>query len=112
MQKELYKIVVARNFRLEYYILTSALELEGKIVQVFGVEIIKKQRKDGVLLSEAKAVKNVCVSEGQVKALVQMLAENLVTPITLGDVVEDLIAEHRFTTQEEREMLDSLFVSA
>ena len=112
MQKELYKIATARNFRLEYHILKNALEHEGKLLSVYGVEIIKKQRKDGVFLSEAKAIKNVCVSVDQIKRLVQLLAENLVTPITLNDVVEDLIAEHKLATPKEQEILDGLLVDA
>ena len=112
MQKELYKIASAKNFRLEYHILTNVLDHEGQFIPVYGVEIIKKQRKDGVFLSEAKAIKDICVSENAIKRLVQMLAENLVTPITLKDIVEDLIAEHKLATTEEQEILDSLFVSA
>jgi len=112
MQKELYKIAAAKNFRLEYSVLTNAIEHEGQLITVYGVEIIKKQRKDGVLLSETKSIKNICVSEDQIKKLVQTLAENLVTPITLKDIVEDLIAEHKFATPEEQEILDSVFISA
>ena len=112
MQKELYKIAAAKNFRLEYYVLENAIEHEGRLLCVYGIEIIKKQRKDGVFLSEAKSIKNICVSEGQIKSLAQMLAENLVTPITLKDIVEDLIAEHKLATPEEQEILDSVFISA
>jgi len=96
MQKELCKIVSARNFRVEYSILTNAMELEGRLIEAYGIEVTKKQRKDGVLLSETKSIKNISISEDEIRNLARLLAENYVTPITVKDVVEDFVAEGRF----------------
>ena len=108
MQKELCKIAVARNFRVEYHILKSKIEYEGEELEVYGVEIVKKQRKNGVLTVENEAIENICVSKDKVYELILTLAKNLVTPITLRDIVEDMIAEGRLTTSEERLILDGM----
>jgi len=108
MQKELYKIAVARNFRVEYHVLTSDIEHEGEELQVYGVEIVKKQRKNGVLTIEKELIENICVSKDKICELIMTLAKNLVTPITLRDVVEDMIAEGRLATEKEQLILDGM----
>ena len=108
MQKELYKIAVARNFRMEYHILESTIEHEGEIIDVYGVEIVKKQRKNGVLTVENGAIENICVSKEKICDFIVTLAKNLVTPITLRDIVEDMIVEGRLATDEEQSILDGM----
>ncbi|MCL2740053.1 MAG: DUF6514 family protein [Oscillospiraceae bacterium] len=108
MQKELYKIAVARNFRMEYHILESVIEHEGGEVRVFGVEIVKKQRKNGVLAVEVEAVENVCITRERICDFIITLANNLVTPVTLRDIVEDMIAVGQLATAEERLILDEM----
>lgn len=76
--------------------LTHAMEYEGKLIEAYGIEVTKKQRKDGVLLSETKAIKDISISKGEIENLAQKLAENFVTPITVRDVIDDFVAEGKF----------------
>jgi len=108
MQKELYKIAVARNFRIEYHILKSQIEHEGESIEVYGVELVKKQRQNGVLTKEVETIPNICVSGDRIRELTLTLANNLVTPMTLRDIVEDMIAEGKLATMEEQTILDGM----
>ncbi|GHV16280.1 hypothetical protein FACS189425_00260 [Clostridia bacterium] len=107
MQKEFYKMMSTGKFRLEYYITKSEIESEGISVSTYGVEIIKKQRKNGIVLTETKAIQNVCVSERQIYKLMDLLAVNLVTPITLKDIIDDLIIEQKINSPKEQLILDN-----
>lgn len=108
MQREFYKMASTRKFRLEYYITRGEVKTEGATVSTFGIEIMKKQRKNGVILMESKCANNICVSETQVRRLIDLLAENLVTPITLNDIVEDLTFDGKINSPSEQILLDTL----
>lgn len=58
----------------------------------FGIEVIKKQEIDGIVYRETKAVKHIGNSTDKVDRLLKLLCKNSVTPICVGDVLEDLNA--------------------
>jgi fructose-specific phosphotransferase system component IIB len=96
-----------KNFRLEYYIVPNQIESDGVLITTYGVQITKKQRKNGVVLTETKTIKNICMSEQQIQKLTNLLAENLVTPITLKDIIDDLVEEQKLNTPTEQMLLDN-----
>lgn len=107
LKKEFCKMMSTKKFRLEYYMVENQIETDSILVTTYGVEIMKKQRKNGVVLTETKTVKNVCISAEQIRRLIDLLAQNLVTPVTLKDIIDDLVEEQKINTPKEQMILDN-----
>lgn len=56
----------------------------------YGIEVVKKQKIDGVTYREIKTVNGISSNMQRVNDLLAILYRNSVTPITVGDVLEDL----------------------
>ena len=56
----------------------------------YGIEVVKKQKIDGVTYREIKRVNDMSDDAENLKKLLSILYRNSVTPITVGDVLEDL----------------------
>lgn len=56
----------------------------------YGIEVVKKQKIDGVTYREIKTVNSISSDFQKVNDLLALLYRNTVTPITVGDVLEDL----------------------
>ena len=76
---------------IEYYL------LEGEVVdedfdnkKPYGIEVMKKQMVDGVVYREIKTVKYMSDNCEYIRNLLGTMKENSVTPITVGDVLEDM----------------------
>lgn len=83
-------MVFKSSMKLEYYLLESNSddmdELSGK--KVYGVEIIKKV--DG-MNDEMQVVKNLSCCINKTKAVINKLAKNSVTPVSLRFILDDMI---------------------
>ena len=67
-----------------YYILVDEMEVaEGFSCESYGVKVADLAR------GEAESVPNITVSVSRIDELIDLLIRNLVTPVTLRDVVED-----------------------
>lgn len=81
---------VGNSFELEYYLLENednALgEREAK--KNYGIEIVKKHQG---ILNESKQFQNIFNTRGKTKNLVELLAENTVTPSSLPYILDDLL---------------------
>ncbi len=78
------------SFVLEYYIIESELPESndfGKVI-VYGLEIVKKLTSE---LSEKNQIENVFCSREAAEGLVNILAVNSVTPVSLGYIIEDML---------------------
>ena len=79
------------SLELEYYLIESELdyipELYGK--KVYGVGVVKKLA-DGCF--EEAVVSNLFCNKNNVSQVVNKLCENVVTPISLRYVIEDMIS--------------------
>ena len=76
-------------YRIRYYILAEEAESAGSLLcENYGVRIVSSG--DGEHQSESLRQITVCLN--RISRLVQMLAEHLVTPTELRDVVEDWVA--------------------
>ncbi len=82
--EELYK---SYPIELEYYE-TKSRTKTGKI---YGIGITKRYTDDKEVSVEQKEFNNIMSKEIEVKKLLQMLLVNKVTPITLKDVLQDLV---------------------
>lgn len=81
---------IMNNMELDYYLLESEYDDTDlqEIQKAYGVEIIKKQigRPD-----ERKQYKNIFPSRDKAKSLIELLAEQTVTPSTLSYILDDLL---------------------
>lgn len=76
---------------VEYYITEEEGDDEGYDKRKpYGIEVVKKQKVDGVVYREVKSVKAITDDRQQAENLLEILRRNTVTPITVGDVLEDL----------------------
>ncbi len=81
---------IMNNMELDYYLLESESDDTDmqEIQKAYGVEIIKKQigRPD-----ERKQYKSIFLSKDRAKSLIELLAEQTVTPSTLPYILDDLL---------------------
>ena len=76
---------------IEYYLTEKEEEDEDfNSKKPYGIEIVKKQKIDGVTYREIKRVNDMSDDAENLKKLLSILYRNSVTPITVGDVLEDL----------------------
>lgn len=75
---------------LQYYLLESEISIEEELkgIKTYGVGIIKKTQKE---CSEAKFVEDLSCCLASTKEVLNLLIRNLVTPISLHNVLEDII---------------------
>ena len=76
---------------VEYYLTEKEEEDEDfDSKKPYGIEVVKKQKIDGVTYREIKRVNDMSDDAESLKKLLAILHRNSVTPITVGDVLEDL----------------------
>ena len=76
---------------VEYYLTEKEEDEEDyNSKKPYGIEVVKKQKIDGVTYREIKRVNNMSDDAESIKRLLAILHRNSVTPITVGDVLEDL----------------------
>ncbi len=95
MKKSLFGIVdlkaelkCEQSVFVEYYITEEDDEYNG--LKPYGIEVVKKQKIDGVVYREIKSVATMSDNRAEIENLLEILHRNTVTPITVGDVLEDL----------------------
>lgn len=85
--KRIVELVPEREMVLEYFILKDVDEVNKTIS--YGAEI----RKTEAGKNEIETVKGITDSKEMVTDLVDILLENIVTPISMVDVIDDYITE-------------------
>ena len=81
---------VEREFILEYYLLTDEVFFASNVLEIYGAEI-RMVRPDGTVTSKRR-LRGITPFGPRITALIGQMAEGLVTPASMMDVVEDLIA--------------------
>lgn len=78
------------TLELEYYLLENEYAEVGDMEsqKSYGVEILKKHRG---ILNEKKQFENIFNTREKTKSLVELLADNTVTPSTLPYILDDLL---------------------
>jgi hypothetical protein len=79
---------------LEYYLVEEELVEypHGFTGKSYGIEIIKKEYGyDNDIAMENSIVRDIFICEKKIKEFIEKLIYNRVTPITLNNVVEDMI---------------------
>ena len=76
---------------VEYYILEDEKTDEDyNRKRPFGIEVVKKETIDGTIYREIKNVRNISDDASRVEDILNMLYRNIVTPITVADILEDM----------------------
>lgn len=70
------------------YFRTEAEECKNK--KVFGIEVVKKQLIDGIVYREIKTVNKISDDTEVIDRVLKTLCKNSVTPVSVGDVLEDM----------------------
>ena len=82
---------------VEYYVVEYETENECINITTYGIEVVKKQKIDGITYSEIKTIADICSSERMILAMVKAISNNTVTPITLEEVVEDMLKDEKYS---------------
>lgn len=86
--KELIEADVKRFIKIEYYETKQILNNEFTI---FGIEVVKKEYKNKLYIKETANIENVTEHEEEIKNIINMVKRNKVTPISLENIVDDII---------------------
>ena len=89
--KELEKYGIKYPIQIEYYKIKEKNKVSGNLK--YGIEIVKKEFKEKAIKVEVKDVFNIIKEEKRADNILEILKRNMVTPIGLNDVINDLLYE-------------------
>ena len=85
------------GFSLDYYVLSKEVTVENQRVHRFGIEIYKRGRRpNGNTYIEYRKIFDVFASEAEAIEMLDILARNTVTPISMKDILEDMLGNVEF----------------
>lgn len=85
------------TFFLDYYILEKEVQVEGLCISRFGLEIYKRaHRKDGTPYAEYRKIFDLFGTESEANEVLHLMARNSVTPISMKEILEDLLGVSDF----------------
>lgn len=76
-----------KSWRLGYYLLVDEVGSGGFFCESYGVRVALLES------GETAQVRHITTSRSRIEELLERLCRNLVTPVTLHDVVEDMVQE-------------------
>lgn len=80
------------RIELEYYKISRRTpKIVGKKTNLYGIEIIKKEYLGNKKYKEKNNIQNITTDENVINNLLNILRKNRVTPITLNDVIEEVL---------------------
>ena len=89
MKKTFIREINLSRFKLEYYIIENQINTTNGALYFhsYGIEIIKREED----ITETKRIMNIVYSEEKALNLVQVLANNKVTPMSMEEIINDYI---------------------
>jgi len=72
---------------LEYYMLNNNDESNEKKIGIYGIEIVKKNKKS----EEKSFIQDLTVNKEFAEEILQKVKDNMVTPVHLYDVIENFL---------------------
>ena len=88
-KKELEKFGIKYPIQIEYYKIQENNKDSSDLK--YGIEIVKKEFKEKNINVEVKDVFNIIKEEKRADSILEILKRNMVTPIGLNDVINDLL---------------------
>ncbi len=87
------QLLDAKEINLEYYMLeVDGYSCEEQTQKVYGIQIVKTEvDKNNKIHTDTELVPDISPDKETVKAIIQKLIKNKVTPVSLHDVLEDTI---------------------
>ncbi|MFP4698166.1 MAG: DUF6514 family protein [Eubacteriales bacterium] len=87
------KVTVEKNKKLEmqYYITELDHYIADHLTQIYGIEIINKVDEKGGTYYEKECVTNLSFSKDYVQRLINILMNNLVTPVCMIEIIDELM---------------------
>ncbi|MBE7010576.1 MAG: hypothetical protein E7418_03700 [Ruminococcaceae bacterium] len=90
-----------KAFGLDYYVLQKDVMFEGKTYTRYGLEICKRAtRENGTPYLEYRKIFDLFHSEEEAEHVLLLLAAGAVTPISMKDILEDLLGTTEFVHEE------------
>lgn len=89
------------KFTLEYYILSGDSRTDGVFASTYGIEVLKQSKTDfGTLRVEYRKIFDIFCTEQEAIQAACLLAKHTVTPVSLHDIVEQLIGTDEIENEE------------
>lgn len=90
-----------RKFVLEYFTLEKETCIDGTSHNTYGIEVLKQEKTEsGTTRIEYRKVFDVFCTEQEAKNACHLLCDNTVTPVSLKDVLEQLIGTDEIEYEE------------
>lgn len=92
LNKDELKESKSNRIELEYYKISKReTKKVGKKTNLYGIEIIKKEYFGNRKIKEKSNLYNLTSDENVIENLLHILRKNKVTPISLNDVIEEVL---------------------
>ncbi len=107
IRKQVRKVTVSvteneeRSFVLEYSILQKETYVEGNCEKTYGIEVLKKENTHfGTMRIEYRKIFDIFCTEQETVNVIDILADNTVTPTSLYDIIEQFIGTDEIECEE------------
>ena len=107
IRKQMRKVTVtvtegeARNFVLEYSILEKETYIEGNSEKTYGIEVLKRENTTfSTQRIEYRKIFDVFCTMQEASKVIDILADNTVTPTSLYDIIEQFIGTDEIEYEE------------
>lgn len=81
---------IEHPIKLEYYKMINEDEMIKHKREIYGIKVIKTEYIKSNTITEEKEIKHLSNDEIKIEKMLNLFQENLVTPISVDDVITDL----------------------
>ena len=107
IRKQVRKITVnvsendTHSFILEYCVLEKEVYVEGNCERTYGIEVLKRENTNfGTMRIEYRKIFDIFCTEKEAVSVINILADNTVTPTSLYDIIEQFIGTDEIECEE------------
>ena len=91
----------ARSFVLEYCVLEKEVYIEGMSGKTYGIEVLKREKTSfGTMRIEYRKIFDAFCTEKEAINVINILADNTVTPTSMYDIIEQFIGTDEIECEE------------
>ena len=91
-----------RSFVLEYCVLEKEVYVEGNCEKTYGIEVLKRENTSfGTMRIEYRKIFDIFCTEKETVSVINILADNTVTPTSLYDIIEQFIGTDEIGCEED-----------